>query len=246
MAASFDGTTSRYLEIADSSLLDLPSGGWTIYGMFYPVSPLNTFSYIYSQGQPLSNLHAINVMLTSSSSTLRLIVDVPAGTLVDFNSSNTIVFNQWNGFAVCYDPPTVRMFLNGTQTTSSPPALGTVTPASNAFIGQATAGGARQFNGRICHLSQLNRSLTADEGLKYTDPNILISPEFAQNSKVWHIEAWNSSFFGDVQNQLSVSEVGGMVYGPHAPAAYQSMTATNLDEEEPVEGGGAQVQYVRA
>lgn len=243
MAGEFDAVTNRYIELVDNSALDLPGSGWSMFAMFYPDTGFtpNTLGYIYSHGAPVSSVSAINI--AKSSSGIRVIIDQPAGTLADFTTSNNVVNDQWNAVSVVYNATNVFTTLNGTTTTASPPSIGSITPSGNARIGYAVHAGTRQFNGRICHAAKFNRVLTVDERTRYT--SIFVSPDFAQQDKIWHLPIWNSDFTFDQQQVLTVNQVS-MAFGPHAPASYPTMTATNLDEAESVPTQDRRVIYVGA
>ncbi len=240
MAAEYNGTTTRYLDITDTAALDLPNAGWTVAAFFRPDSSftVNSFGYVYSHAQPLANVSAFNIFKTSGSK-IRCTCDQPAGNLVDLSSSNNVVTDSWNSMAAVYNGTTFRLFLNGTLTTASPPSIGTITPLVNARIGYATHGGSRQFNGQICHVAKYDRAWSDTEATRRT--NMFLSPRFDQDNLIWHIEAFNSSFFGDVRNALSVSEVS-MAYAAHAPVIYPAKD-TQIDDTPPIPGGQARRAY---
>ena len=128
-------------------------------------------------------------------------------------------------------------------TTASPPAIGSITPAGNARIGDATHTTSREFNGRIAHASKWDRAFSSSDVERFT--SILISPQFAQTDHIWHTEIFNSGNNYDLLNTITTSPVGAL-YGDHAPATYQSMGAIIVDETGAVAGAGPRVQYVRA
>lgn len=227
MAAEFNGTTSRYLDITDNAALTVPVSGWTLAAFFRPDTSFttNSFGYIYSHAQPLNVNPAVN-LFKQSAGTIRVIID-NAGNLADFTSSNNVVADTWNAVSLVYNGTTLRLFLNGTLTTASPASLGNVNPSGNARIGYAVHGGSRQFNGQICHVVKYDRIWSDAEATRRT--NTFLSPRFDQDSLIWHIEAFNSSFFGDVRNILSVSEVS-MAYAAHAPVIYPGRGALQVDD----------------
>jgi hypothetical protein len=209
--------------------------------MFYPDSTLsvNAFAYIYGHGQPLASVDAVNMMVVASTSKVRVIIDQVglAGARYDLSTSNTITADTWNAVAVSYNGAgTLTVHLNGTSTSQVGSSIPTISPTGGARIGYATHGGSRQFNGRLCHVAKFDRALTNNEVPQYTAT--LFSPEVAQNSKIWHVEMWNSTFCYDLQNNISTTLVS-MSFGLHAPAAYPSMIATSLDD------GGEQVSFAR-
>lgn len=237
MAGSFDAVTNRYLEISGSGApMEYPSTGWTISSFFYPDSglPINAFAYLHNHREPLINVHAVNMMVQASDSKVRLIVDVPAGTVVDFTSTNTIVANSWNAIAVSYDGSgNVKLWLNGTKTATVVAPFGLVTPSGTAFIGHAAHGGSRQFNGRICHPAKWSRALTEDEGSRYSAQ--FISPQFAQNSANWHLEMFKGGTLAfDLTGFTTVTE-NLMAYGEHAPVDFPAAQYELIDRE-PSEG----------
>ena len=228
MAGSYDAVTARYVGVSGSaSVMDYPSTGWSVFGMFYPDSGItaNAFAYLLGHQQPLNNQHAVNIFKQAPAGTMRVTVDIPAGNVVDFASSNTVVADQWNAIAVIWDSGgTMRIYLNGTQTSQVTAPFGTVSPSVGARIGYASHGGSRQWNGRICHVAKYSREFTNDEAVKYT--SVFVSPQFAQNSADWHVEMFRGgNVLFDLVGGATVSETS-MAYGPHAPAIYPD------DEEE--------------
>ncbi len=218
------------LELVDSSFLTMPNTGWSIFGMIYPDTGISSgsFAYIYSHAQPLNVNPAVNILKSSPGGTIRTIVD-NAGNLVDFDTSNAVIGDQWNGLAVVYDGVNLRTTLNGITTQVSPPALSTVNPAGNARIGHAIHGGAREWNGRIAELAKWDRVLTIAEVEAYTDPDNLFSPLLAQTDQQWHLEMFNAGFAFDMQNNVAVVDgPTAPLFGRHASASYPSADQLQL------------------
>lgn len=242
------GGSRERLDLVDSSALDLPDSGWTVFLMFYPDSTVgvNTFAYMYAHGEPLTgSAPALNILLVQSTSKLRVIVDSIFTTEVDFSTSNTINVDEWNSVIVRYDsgPRVIYAHLNGVQTSQSTAfALNTLTPSGNARIGDATHGtGGREMNGRIAHPSKWDRTFSSGDANHFT--SFLISPHFAQTDHIWHVPIWNASFNFDVLNVISTSPVGAL-YGNHAPAVYPADPMYNVPTPVP-ESGGFQPESVR-
>lgn len=222
MAGSYDAVTARYVGVdGAASFMDYPSTGWSFFCMFYPDSGItsNSFAYLWSHEEPLNFQHAVNILKQSPGGEIRVIVDIPAGNVVDLVSSNSVVADQWNAVAVIWDSAgTMRIWLNGTETTQVTAPFGTVSPGVEGRIGYANHGGSRQWNGRICHAAKYSREFTQDEAEKYTQ--VLVSPQFAQNSADWHVEMFRGgSMLFDLVGNATVSETL-MAYGPHAQAMY--------------------------
>ena len=74
------GGNRERLDLVDSSALDLPGSGWTIFVMFYPDTGVvaNTFGYLYSHAAPTSNVSAINILVNQTGSVARVLIDQPA------------------------------------------------------------------------------------------------------------------------------------------------------------------------
>lgn len=222
MAGSYDAVTSRYVEISGAaSFMDYPSSGWSLFCMFYPDSTItsNTFAYLHSHAQPLNSAPAVN-LFKAPGGVIRFVVDDNVGfTAFDLVSSNAVVADQWNAVAAIWDSGgTARLYLNGVQTSQVVAPFGNVSPAGNVRIGYAAHGGARQWNGRICHPAKYSREFTDDEATKYTQ--VLVSPQFAQNDADWHVEMFRGgSVLFDLVGNATVAETL-MAYGPHASALY--------------------------
>lgn len=223
MAGVYNGTTNRYLGVSGTGTTPYTSTGWTLIAMFYPDSSgtINTFAYVSGHGEPLAaGVHAVNMLIHNvGGGVIRMIVDVSAGNVVDFTSSNSINADQWNSAAIVWDGTSkVKIFLNGTKSEQTVSAFGAVSPSVPVRIGFATHGGSRQFNGRICHPAKFSRALSDAEGANFTSS--FFSPEFAQQNADWHAEmhrGGNLAF--DLVGNATISEIQ-MVYGPHAPVDY--------------------------
>lgn len=227
MAGLYNGTTSRYLQVGGAGVASYPSTGWTVFCMFNPTSSQNLFAYMHGHAQPLAaGVHAVNMLLNSGR--VRMIVDVSAGNVVDQNSTPSYVADVWNAAMIIWDGVSmVKIWLNGVKTQFVASAFGTVSPTVDVRIGYASHGGSRQFDGLICHSAKFARAFTDAEGERYT--KIFVSPAFAQQNADFHVEAHRGGGLAfDLVGNSTVTEVGGMVYGPHAPASYP------MDAEESI------------
>lgn len=217
------GGNRERLDLVDSSPLSLPTGGWTVSCMFFPDSGVgaNTFPWLYGHGSTTSSQHGCNIFVETSTAKVRIIVTDGFGVQWDFSSSNTINVNAWNHVAVVYPgapAQTMRIHLNGVET-SEPNGfeLITLNPTGNARIGDATHGGGREWNGRICHPSKWDRGFSSSDASHFT--SLLISPAFAQTDHIWHVPLWNATNHFDQLGAISTTPVGAL-YGKHAPAEY--------------------------
>lgn len=235
MAGEYDGTTDKYLSVGGAgSFMDYPSGGWTLFCMFYPDSGISapSFPYIIGHGTTSAGNHSVNILEdNTASSKVRLLVRVPAGLVVDLLSSAALISDQWNAVAAVWDGVSVmKLWLNGVLTSVVTSAFGTVSPVPDARIGYATHGGSRHWAGRICHAAKWSRDLTNDEGERYTA--IFVSPQFAQQNADWHVEMFRgSSLAFDLVGNATVVETS-MTYGPHAPADYPADQYEHVDRDE--------------
>lgn len=234
MALSLTGAGSGYLEIADSSSLDLlDASGWTLFALFYPDSSLtvNQFAYIYSHGVPLVSAYAVNLMALNTLKA-RILLDDTLSTMIDLSSSNNFNLDAWNAVAITYATGgTVNITLNGI-TTGGLSFANNVTPAGVARIGHSVQGGARQFNGRLCHIAKWNRPVDLSLVQKVTS-TAAVSPQFALQDEGWHIEMFNEDFSFDLQGNLTTTPTL-VDFGDHAPVAYPSTSSISFDDDSAV------------
>ena len=244
MAGVYVNNIVRWLRVGPSGAITYPdSSGWTIFFMFNPKPAQNNPAYLYSHNEVLQIADSVNIRLAYAAGPIHCRVEDPSLTALENDTSNSVVSDVWNAFALVWDTSNFRLYLNGVQTVYAPgsptkdynpPDFVHMGIHSDLFI-------TTPFNGSICHVMKLDRPLTINEGLKYTD--ILVSPEFAQNDKDFHVEMFNSDTY-DLQNNRTVTQ-SGMVYGPQAPASYPSMVSTTLDDEA-APAGKSRLIYVGA
>jgi hypothetical protein len=212
MAGYFSGN-GTYIEIADNAALDLPVGGWSLQFFVYPDSSLtqNSFGYIYSHAQPLTNVSAINIIRTSPGKAFRIIVDFNGGNLLD-HTSTSIFFtdNVWNTLVVSYNGTNIFVGIGqgpGSSVVSeiiSPPSLGTIAPAGVARLGTSVQGGTRNWAGRIAQAFKADIALTLTEVQRLAGQ--YQTPGFFPFTSAWQIPMWNAPSF-DVRGMLSVTDV---------------------------------------
>lgn len=252
MAAVFDGTL-RYNTIGPAGSITYPSAEWTVFLMFNPdvAASRNSQDYMYGHGQPSSSEDAVNITLNGTAgsgpvNTMRCRVESTASLKLLQNSVAVAVESTWNAFALVWDGTNFQYYLNGVQETFSPASsVGTLTPSKVARFGQRDdLSATRAYSGLMCHVTMFDRDLTPDEGKRYTD--IFVSPDFAQQNKLWHVALWNSDFNFDQQNVQTVTPTSMLFGGPHAPAAYPTATATSLDEQDVIPAQNKRLMYVGA
>ncbi len=231
MSGSFNGVAVRHTRIGPSGTITYPfAGGWTIFFMFQPKSTQSeAFPHLYSHAESFMPQDAINIYRHSASGQMLCRVETAAQTPLDDKlTSNNMIAEVWNAFALTWDGVNFNQYMNGTQTVHAPGAgTATYTPPDQVSIGIFSDLAVGMFNGDICHVSQLSRPLTSGEGQKYTD--VLVSPRFAQNSLEWHCPIWNSDFNFDEQQVKTVTATS-MVYSPQAPAKHPCKSSTNVDD----------------
>lgn len=227
MAGSFTANTT-YAEIADNAALDLLDTGWVLFFFVYPSSSVggSTNQYIYSHGQPLATVSAINLFrVGTGGTTMRLIIDWTGGNLFDSTTTTALLtLDTWNTVVLAYDGTNIFLGAgaNGVANveTGSPPALPTIPPIGVARIGQSswTTAGTRWWVGRIAHAAK------ADIAIGLADVQRLcssyLSPDFYPRTVVWHVPFWDDQFW-DQNGVVSVTNVG-LSWLPHGPFVYPS------------------------
>jgi len=217
MAGYFPG--SFYAEITDNAALTLDaSARWALRFFVYPDSSLSdpAFGYIYSHGQPLNFEPALNIIKLGTTNTIRVIVDWAGGNLFDSTTAISLNDDEWNTLIVAYDGTNLRVAINGTLDTGSPPALPDIDPSGNARIGYSVVGGTRNFPGAIAHAAKYDRNFGTTELTNFS--NVPISPEFVLNGQAWHIPFFTDQVW-DMRSVLTVTPQG-MSWVPHGPFIY--------------------------
>lgn len=250
MAGLFDQTTVRHTDVGPAGTISYSSTGWTLFLMFHPepAADQNGSAYLWSNDTPFQPRAAVNLYIDGTlfgSGKVHCRVESTVSAKLASDTTNPINDDQWNAIAVTWDGSNFHIFLNGTEQIIAPlDTVGTITPTKVGVIGvREDLDVNRTYFGRICHVAQWDRAFTSDEGQLYT--SIFVSPAFAQQNKLWHLPIWNADFNFDQQNVKTVATTS-MLYGPHAPASYPCMTATNLDEEDPTPAQSRRVLYVGA
>ena len=220
MAGYFD-SAGDYVEIADSSFLDLITGdGWTFSFFVKPDSAqfYNTWNYIYSHEEPFNFQPAFNVLMDGFDNSVRIIVDWAGGNLVDYTTTLQLVDDAWNRIIITYNGTSITFAINGSTETTTPPVLPDIQPSSVARIGNSTVSpiGSRWFPGSIMHAAQWSRSWTTSDAAAFSET--FLSPEFAQNQLDWHIEMFTGAAW-DLNRNISTTPTG-MSWAPHGPVIY--------------------------
>ena len=223
MAGYFNG--SVYAEIADSSNLSLIStSGWTFSFFLYPDTGLTEpdFGYIYNHGSTLVLNDAFSVIRggfgVQPYNTIRVVVDwVGASGLVDFTSTNTLNNDEWNRVIITYvSGGDLIIAINGASDSMLPSALPDNNPIGTARIGYSTAGGTRNFPGRIAHAAKYDREFLLADAEAFS--GTFLSPEFAQRDLTWHAPMFSDAVW-DRQNNVDITPQG-MEWRPHGPFIY--------------------------
>jgi hypothetical protein len=253
MAGDFDKTVVRHTDVGPAGTISYLSTGWSLFLMFHPRDDTlqNISAYLWSNDTPFQGRAAVNIYINGAGSglfvqgTVHCRVESTVSAKLDSDTTSSYIPDQWNAIALTWDGTNFHIFMNGAEQIIAPlDSVGTITPTKVGVIGvREDLNSARTYFGRICHVAQFNRSFTSSEGQRYT--GIFVSPAFVQQDKVWHLPIWNADFNFDQQGIKTVTPTN-MLFGPHAPASYPCMTATNLDEEDPTPTQSRRVLYVGA
>jgi hypothetical protein len=156
-ALSFNGTNAT-VAVLDSPSLDLTTGvtleAW--------VSPAATMGTTWRTAVMKERAGGLTYGLYVNSSTNRPSGHIDTGSEVDTRGTAAVAANVWTHLAMTWDGGTLRMFVNGVQT-SSRTIIGTLQVSTNNLTLGGNAVWGEYLNGKLDDVRVYNRALTLTE-----------------------------------------------------------------------------------
>ena len=153
----FRSANSRYLQIADNSLLDM-SGSFTIGIWVRPISRATQLMSIVSK----DTNYEFHIKPDGS---VNWWWETTGGTAREFDSTATVPLNAWTHVAIRFSPGSQRIFINGTVAGSASFSGSPRTNSDPFQVGQDQGFAGRYFNGALDELRVYNRALSDAEVL---------------------------------------------------------------------------------
>ncbi|MBU2634401.1 MAG: LamG domain-containing protein [Nanoarchaeota archaeon] len=197
---------SDYVEVIDSSSLDLGTDSMTIVAWVYPKTFGDTDEIVKKD-----NSYILRLSGTSGAVEGYLWADTNVNRVGP--STNLLVQNSWNHVAMIYNTTTQQLFINGIADATDPQTGNVDNSAINLMIGSHQDKAQEFFDGGIDELRIWNRALSAEE----------IYQQYVSNLNKFNLTQWY------LYVNQSKNATGGLDVGDYTYQVFAKDDAGNLN-----------------